>query len=266
MSLEGDAPDSFEVIREKHDMFLDGLIPGDDGGEAGISPPGPLAEGGPARMPTPAPSSSGPSSSSRRSTHVEAHRGLGIQPQFNLDSAESLLRSFRTGMLPHFPCIFLSDEASVASLARGSPFVLLTILAAASGTHMLQGHSLYDDEFRKVLGLKSVASGERSLELLQGLLIYCAWYPYHLRPRNRQALQYIRLVVDIVHDQELDQEPDDWNLIAGQTGFDEDALPRIRALLAAYYLVTAYVEKHFKTYKAFSETNARLLKAQKATK
>jgi hypothetical protein len=99
---------------------------------------------------------------------------LGIKPQFNLDSASKLLASFRH-MLPHLPCLVLPEDVDVRSLARGAPFVLLAILAVTSCSSSLQGHSLYDEEFRKVLGLKFVAGGERSLELLQGILIYCAW-------------------------------------------------------------------------------------------
>lgn len=67
------------------------------------------------------------------------------------------------------------EEPSIASLAQSSPFLLLAILAAASGSRTIQGHSLYDEEFRKVLGMKFVAAGERSLELLMGLVIYTAW-------------------------------------------------------------------------------------------
>lgn len=63
----------------------------------------------------------------------------------------------------------------LSSLARARPFVLLAMLAAASSARSLQGHGLYDQEFRKVLGLKLVSGGERSVELLVGLLIYCAW-------------------------------------------------------------------------------------------
>lgn len=61
-------------------------------------------------------------------------------------------------------------------MARSAPFVLLAILAVSSYASSPQGHSLYDEEFRKVLGLKFVTASERSLEMLQGLLIYCAWY------------------------------------------------------------------------------------------
>lgn len=92
---------------------------------------------------------------------------IGLRPQFNLDSASHLLDCFRQ-MLPHFPCIVLPPDATVQSLAKSRPFVLLAILSVASGAASLQGHTLYDDEFRKILGLKFVAGGERSVELLQG--------------------------------------------------------------------------------------------------
>lgn len=114
---------------------------------------------------------SSPPSSTSPSYPIEDMHG---QPRFNLASAESLLTFFHS-MLPRFPCILLPAGATVRSLAATKPFVLLAILASASGSRTLQGHRLYDAEFRKVLGLKFVAGGERCLELLQGLLIYCAW-------------------------------------------------------------------------------------------
>lgn len=100
---------------------------------------------------------------------------LRLQPQFNLDSAGKLLTRFREGMLGHFHCVVVGEGDTVASMAKERPFVLLALLAAASGSSTLQGHSLYDEEFRKVLGLKFVAGGERTVELLQGLVIYIVW-------------------------------------------------------------------------------------------
>ncbi|KAB5528909.1 hypothetical protein GE09DRAFT_941766, partial [Coniochaeta sp. 2T2.1] len=179
---------------------------------------------------------------------------LGLRPQFNLDSAEKLLVEFETRMLLHFPAIaplpFVNEDGgdvdgaagfTVPRLAKTKPFVLLAILAAASGSRTLQGHSLYDDEFRKILGLKFVAGGERSLELLQGLVVYTAWYPFHLRPKNKQAFQYVRMVVDMVNDLELDQDPDgeDNNLLPSQKCSDA-RLEQVRTYLATYYLVSSF--------------------------
>ncbi|KAI1641486.1 hypothetical protein F4809DRAFT_586890 [Biscogniauxia mediterranea] len=185
-------------------------------------------------IPTPSPTVSTSSKKPSSGPTPKASRpigNLGIKPQFNLDSATRLLASF-IEMLPHCPCIFLPD-AEVRTMARDEPFVLLAILAVTSCSSSLQGHSLYDEEFRKVLGLKFVAGGERSLELLQGLLIYCSWYPFHLRPRNKQMLQYLRMAVDIVRDLELDQESDLVDLSDPHT--QEMKLQSIRAYLACFY-------------------------------
>jgi hypothetical protein len=158
-----DVIDSLHILQDAHDKYLDDLMcPESDNSSIGdgfsVS-----ARRGLVGMPTP------PTSGKSRSV-----QSLSVKPQFNLDSAEKLLQSFR-GMLAFFPCYVLPDDATVASLARRSPFVLLAILASASASRTLQCHTLYDEEFRKVLALKFVAGGERSLELLQGITIYCAW-------------------------------------------------------------------------------------------
>ncbi|KAI5925724.1 hypothetical protein F4810DRAFT_657776 [Camillea tinctor] len=189
----------------------------------------------------PTPSSSSVSTSSRKpgpgsaSKASRAMGSLGIKPQFNLDSATRMLSSF-VEMLPHCPIMVLpsGDDADVRSMARDSPFVLLAILAVTSCSSSLQGHSLYDEEFRKVLGLKFVAGGERTLELLQGLLIYCSWYPFHLRPKNKQMFQYLRMAVDIVRDLELEQESDMADL-SDDPHITETRLQHIRAYLACFY-------------------------------
>ncbi|KAK3335472.1 hypothetical protein B0T19DRAFT_9513 [Cercophora scortea] len=194
-----------------------------------------------------------PSSSEPRAPSLEQPKPpsrtastFSIQPQFNLDSATSLLSTFRTDMLAHFPCIVLPPDATVVSLARQRPFVLLAILAAASSSRTLQGHSLYDGEFRKMLALKFVAGGERSLELLQGLVIYVSWYPAHLRPKSRQAFQYIRIAVDMTSDLELDQDPGTEQLGGDGSGISKsvptpERLDEIRTYLASYFRVSNFL-------------------------
>ncbi|KAK0632234.1 hypothetical protein B0T14DRAFT_419444 [Immersiella caudata] len=178
---------------------------------------------------------------------------LGVRPTFNLDSATSLLVTFRDVMLPNFPCIVLPPESTVSDLARERPFVLLAVLAVASSTRTLQGHSLYDEEFRKILGLKFVAGGERSIELLEGLVVYVAWYPFHLRPKNKQAFQYIRMAVDVIIDLELDQQCDSDDIDIPPT---PERMDQIRLYLATYFMVshqsTAWARSRPIKYTAFT--------------
>lgn len=200
-SNQPDGEDPLDSLKEFHAGVIESLVSDDDDSDNGdadagflglaAAPPGAgtiaaAAASSPAASGSASSKSSGltttttssswahsNSSSSARSTH-----GFGrVQPQFNLDSATSLLTSFREDMLPYFPVVALppGPSCSVPSLAGERPFMLLAILAAASSVRSLQGHSLYDEEFRRGLGLKFVSGGERSLELLVGLLIYCAW-------------------------------------------------------------------------------------------
>ncbi|KAI0913504.1 hypothetical protein F4823DRAFT_622280 [Ustulina deusta] len=249
--------DDFERLRQHHERILEDLVLNSDEDEdkqAGGEDVTNLTSGNFAEPKTfsfndmsssPSVSLSGTSSSwTQSSARISAQQkskpmlNLGIKPQFNLDSATKLLASFRD-MLPHMPCLVLPEDLDVRSLARNSPFVLLAILAVTSCSSSLQGHSLYDEEFRKVLGLKFVAGGERSLELLQGILIYCAWYPFHLRPKNKQAFQYLRMAVDIVHDLEMERESDlDLSLIA--PGQRTRKLDNMRALLGCFYGMSAF--------------------------
>ncbi|PSS03208.1 hypothetical protein BD289DRAFT_359345 [Coniella lustricola] len=232
MSGDLDASESFDVLRDTHESSLEKILPDEYQAPNGSRP---VLRSAPASTT----SGRGTTSSSTPSAASQSMHGLSsIQPQFNLESATSLLEIFRNGMLPWFPVLILEPDASVSSLARERPFVLLAILSAASASRSLQGHNLYDEEFRKVLGLKFVSGSERSLELLVGLLIYTAWYPFHLRPKSRQAMQYHQMAVDIVRDLELDQEPDEPGMMNMVT--DADRLAGIRAYLASYFLCSSF--------------------------
>lgn len=159
--MEEDPNDIYDSLREAHEQYIDDLLPKDSAEHCPYA--GSLLH---------STSSAATPSSSNSMRPISSFAG---QPQFNIESATQLLEAFRK-MQPYFPLISLPEDADVASLAKDRPFELLAILASATGSKSLQGHSLYDEEFRKILALKFVAGGERTLDLLLGLLIYCAWY------------------------------------------------------------------------------------------
>ncbi|CAN8100193.1 unnamed protein product [Discula destructiva] len=230
-NIDEDPSAAFELLRETHESIIDQLVPedeeaGDQSSSLRTDPPSSVTAS--RTFSTPA------SLDGARSTHSFS----SVQPQFNLDFATSLLVSFQEGMLPYFPVVMLPPQTDVPTMAKERPFVLLAILVAASAGRSLQGHNLYDEEFRKVLGLKVVSNGERSLELLVGLLIYCAWFPFHLRPKNKQALQYIRMASDIVRDLELDQVED--SIDFAETRLSTERLDAMRAYLATQLLCSGF--------------------------
>ncbi|EHK26857.1 uncharacterized protein TRIVIDRAFT_187845 [Trichoderma virens Gv29-8] len=212
--------DDFETLRDLHNSVLDSVLDTNDSIDI---------------LQTTTSRSTCPASSSTQTRSVfESWR----KPQFNMASAETLLHNF-SSMLEYIPFIVLPASSTVTHVAATRPFTLLAILTVASRSRTVQKHSLYDEEFLRVLGLKYVSGGERSLHLLQGLLIYCSWYPFHLKPKSSRLVQCMRMAADIVHDLGLDEDfltSDPW----GQ-GVTEEELEKIRAYLAYVYLVSTYV-------------------------
>jgi hypothetical protein len=97
--------------------------------------------------------------------------GTGI---ISLDAAEKLLQEYRTHV-PHFTFVAISQHDSLKSLRREKPFLLLSILATSSRCHK-QLQDKLEKEVRKDLGQRVIVQGDKSLDLLQGLLVYLAWY------------------------------------------------------------------------------------------
>ncbi|TAQ85997.1 hypothetical protein B7494_g5656 [Chlorociboria aeruginascens] len=127
-----------------------------------------------------------------------------LRRKLQLEEAEQLLRSFRR-KASFFPFVDIAENATVQSLSRTSPFLLLAILTvAAIGDPQL--HHQIDEEFRRVLSMKVIVEGKKSLDFLQGILVYVAWYPMMTKPKNNQAFMYMNLSTSLSVDLELNQE------------------------------------------------------------
>jgi hypothetical protein len=96
-----------------------------------------------------------------------------VQRSLSIDQAEELLCHFRK-MAPLFPFVIIPEDGTVKSLSRTSPFLLLAILASASSNDV-QLHNALDHEFRRILSSEVVMRGKKSLDFLQGVLVYTSW-------------------------------------------------------------------------------------------
>lgn len=103
----------------------------------------------------------------------ESQLALIESRKIDIEQAEALLSAFRHKS-PFFPFVTLPEKATVSSLSRSSPFLLLAVLTVASGMDTPLNHQM-DHEFRRILSSKVVAEGQKSLDFLQGLLLYIAW-------------------------------------------------------------------------------------------
>lgn len=63
-------------------------------------------------------------------------------------------------------------------------------------------------------------------------------YPFHLRPKNKQAFQYIRMAAEIANDLELVCPPDE-EIATAETSTTTESIEGMRTYLSCYYLVSS---------------------------
>ena len=88
--------------------------------------------------------------------------------------AEELLRIYQDAGRD-YPFVHIDPSTKLETLRWEKPFLLLSVLVMASPrARSLQ--ILLEKELRELLSSKVIVEGELSLDLLQGLLVYLAWY------------------------------------------------------------------------------------------
>ncbi|RAK98745.1 Zn(II)2Cys6 transcription factor domain-containing protein [Aspergillus ibericus CBS 121593] len=119
----------------------------------------------------------------------------------NMQDAEELLCQFRERQ-EFFPFIELPEGTSAASMAASRPFLLLAILTVSLTRKPLLQRRV-DERFRRVLSERIIFYGEKSLDYVQGLLVYMAWCPLHIRPLSSQLSQFMQILITMISDLKL---------------------------------------------------------------
>lgn len=88
-----------------------------------------------------------------------------------VDEAAHLLTDFKI-VSQQFPLVLLHSQTTLDFLRRERPCFLLSMLTVCARGHL---QMQLETEFRKVLAERVMINGEKSIDLLQGILIYIAW-------------------------------------------------------------------------------------------
>jgi hypothetical protein len=116
------------------------------------------------------------SPSAHRSNTTHSPSGsLYLEQEHTTDAMDALLDVFRNEVTPHFPFIVIPCVTTAHQLSLSEPFLLKTIIYSASRRKTPSQPQL-NTEILSYISEHLVMRGEKSLELLQGILIYIAWY------------------------------------------------------------------------------------------
>ena len=87
------------------------------------------------------------------------------------DLAVDLVQYYRS-QVKYFPFVIVSAQDTIDSLRRERPFLLLSMLSVSAIQSSVRLQKTLDLELRESLSRRTIVNGEKSLDLLQGLLVY----------------------------------------------------------------------------------------------
>ncbi|KAI8661409.1 Zn(2)-C6 fungal-type domain-containing protein [Fusarium keratoplasticum] len=184
---------------------------------------------------------------------------LELFPGFRIthDEATKRLEVYRRDYVPEFPFVPMPDSLASHEFYSESRFLFWTILAVVSP---LKEKVQMDFKawFRKYLAEHVVMGQERSLDILQGMLVYLAWNDFHFYG-DLQVTSIIQLAIGLIIDLRLDRPAgailgaprsllgDAWTSMGkpcSKIKTDQSSQDK-RAVLGMYY-ITAILSSFFK--------------------
>jgi hypothetical protein len=104
----------------------------------------------------------------------------GVHPvSLHLPSAETPLQFFQNNMASHFPFVVIPPGITSYDLCTASPF-LYEIIMMVTSYPQASRQAILRSEIMESLTKQVFLQGKKSLDLLQGILLFAAWYHHHL--------------------------------------------------------------------------------------
>lgn len=130
---------------------------------------------------------------------------LNKEDQVPLEPDETLLSIYMNQLSPRFPFVIIPTGTTAEQLRTSRPLLMKVIRMVASVRHLqsIRGQS---HEIIQHISQAMLTRSERSLDLLQGILVFLGFYHYHCMS-HAQFNNLTQLAVSLVGDMELSSCP-----------------------------------------------------------
>ncbi|KAF2634079.1 hypothetical protein P280DRAFT_474889 [Massarina eburnea CBS 473.64] len=159
----------------------------------------------------------------------------------------SLLNEFKESFVAAFPFVVVPSGIDATALRKSQPFLFLCIMTVTSYRTPLTQRAL-STQLKRQIAARVIERSHKSLEILQGLLVYGGWYHFFYRPANQQLAIVIQLCVAMVQDLALSKNPRDKGRKLKMTddlfstSVTERSSASERAFLGTYYLACGFAQ------------------------
>lgn len=177
------------------------------------------------------------------------HEDPVSQGLVTLEKARSIFAVFRKNLLPHFPVLAIPDDSVFDEYIAKKPLLLHAILASGSSMAEPELYSSLSTTLIQEYSRRIMLSGEKSLELVQAMMVSSSWYYSADHWRNQRFYEYLNIASTLAFDLGLNEpyKPTDSSVFS-DGGFylgdsktvtleaqdSENYIDRKRALIACY--------------------------------
>lgn len=106
------------------------------------------------------------------------------------ETATTIFNYFVEKMGPLFPCIVFTPDMTAGEIRKTKPILFLSIIAVGASVSYPDLQRSLTKEIMNIFGDRVVGNGEKSIELLQALLISVLWY---WPPEHYEQLKFYQL-------------------------------------------------------------------------
>ena len=144
------------------------------------------------------PASSGLNAYRPLSPKISLYKSSNIIPHIPKTTDDEKLRNFQEKLTPYFPFIVVPVGTTIDELRIAKPFLLANIL-------MVMSYAEVEEQSSSRLRIMKASinqvflDGNKSLELVQGTIIFAAWHHHHLST-SAQLTNMIQLATALVFD------------------------------------------------------------------
>ncbi|WPH04266.1 Hypothetical protein R9X50_00715500 [Acrodontium crateriforme] len=152
------------------------------------------------------------------------------------EHAEDLFNLFTSSFAPQYPFVTLPPQMRLQEVRQQRPATFLSILAATSSTSTPELNSQLNKELLNMFASRIILEQDRTLDLVQAMLIMAVWYSPSERLESLKHYQFAHHAATMAMDLGVADEPSDLNEPNAEPR--QLDLDRRRTLLACYLLCT----------------------------
>jgi hypothetical protein len=179
-------------------------------------------------------------------SEISATSGQESVPQtIAIEEDEMLLERYKRLMSPNMPWLIISPGMTASYLASSEPLLMHAIRVVVY-FHDSARQQVMAKELMRDISERLLINGEKSLEILQGILVFSNWYNPHLYS-HQHSTNLLHLAIALTTDLNIDRGPGTCEKAQMETAMRSYGVARAakvitneerRAVLGTYYLTS----------------------------